>query len=226
MDDDRRLRSPPFGCCSSVRDRRLALWGRRVRTDRGGLPTPAWAAFAAQGPVPSPRQRPAAREHGRDARQSMARHCGTLLARPGQSRTSVAGGAGLGPEQPRGSSRQQKGAPRQALPEATAAGPASRRASAAGACCRDAVAGQPSSRRSSRTARRRRCCAASSWLQPPSGPREDATSSTTSPAASSRSPMRSWWPTMAAPSAPLFVQLPQVRSSPAGERACRPAASR
>ena len=29
-----------------------------------------------------------------------ARHCVTLLARRGQSRTSVAGGAGLGPEQP------------------------------------------------------------------------------------------------------------------------------
>ena len=57
----------------------------------------------------------------------------------------------------------------------------------------------------------------SAWLQPPSGPREGCDEFQDFEGSSSRRPWRSWWPTIAAP-APLFVQLPQVRSSPAGER--------
>ena len=71
------------------------------------------------------------------------------------------------------------------------------------------------SSRSSRAGRRRRCCAGRPGCSRRPARARDATSSTTWTASSSRKPWRSWWPTMAAP-APLLVQLPQVRSSPAG----------
>src|SRR6058998_2502615 len=54
----------------------------------------------------------------------------------------------------------------------------------------------------------------SAWLQPPSGPRERCDEFQDFDGSSSRRPMRSWWPTIAVPWV-LFVQLPQVRSSPA-----------
>ena len=53
----------------------------------------------------------------------------------------------------------------------------------------------------------------SASLQPPSGPREGCDEFHDFETSSSRSPWRSWWPTMAAP-CPLLAQLPQVRSSP------------
>src|ERR1700755_436867 len=52
--------------------------------------------------------------------------------------------------------------------------------------------------------------------QPPSGPRDGCDEFHDFDGASSRSPCRSWWPSMAAPVV-LLVQLLQVRSSPAGE---------
>src|SRR5262249_61074467 len=53
------------------------------------------------------------------------------------------------------------------------------------------------------------------WLQPPSGPREGCDEFHDLDAASSRKPLRSAWPTMAAPWV-LLVQLRQGLSSPAG----------
>src|SRR5262249_61180103 len=54
------------------------------------------------------------------------------------------------------------------------------------------------------------------WLQPPSGPREGCDEFHDLDAASSRKPLRSLWPTIAAPWV-LLVQLRQVLSSPAGK---------
>ena len=56
----------------------------------------------------------------------------------------------------------------------------------------------------------------SARLQPPSGPREGCDEFHDRAGASSRNPLRSMWPTMAAPWV-LLVQLRQVRSSPAGK---------
>src|SRR5215471_16675484 len=56
----------------------------------------------------------------------------------------------------------------------------------------------------------------SAWLQPPSGPREGCDEFHDRDASSSRNPLRSIWPSMAAPWV-LLVQLRQVRSSPAGK---------
>src|SRR5262249_60250312 len=55
----------------------------------------------------------------------------------------------------------------------------------------------------------------SAWLQPPSEPRDGCAEFHDLDAASSRKPLRSMCPTIAAPWV-LLVQLRQVRSSPAG----------
>src|ERR1700738_4173066 len=55
----------------------------------------------------------------------------------------------------------------------------------------------------------------SAWLQPPSGPREECEEFHDFDTSSSRRPVRSVWPTIAAPWV-LVVQLRQVRSSPGG----------